>query len=419
MITKSDLKFLLKNGFFHIFSSNVVNKILQFGISIVIVRIISKELFGAWSYANNILSFFLLVNGLGVSSGLLQFSSAAKDKKLKVSYLKYALSIGIIFNVVLSITILVFTFFFDLPIKESVVILRWMAFIPFFVTIFNNFQVFLRSDFKNKEFSLITVFNTFIYFLGILIGGYFFSIKGIVASRYIAFVASIALSLYFMKEYFELFKSTTFPKKNERKIFFRFSIIAMITNSISSILYLIDTFLVGNILKASEIVATYKTATLIPFSLNFIPLSIMTFAYPYFAQNFENKSKIKQYYIKLQKTLLLINSIISLLLITFAPYIIKIVFGEKYLDSLPIFRVLSFGYLIAGTFRIPAGNVLSSIRKIKINLINAIISGSVNIILDILLIKHYGAIGAAYATVSIFIISSLISNVFLYYHLTK
>ena len=81
MITKSDLKFLLKNGFFHIFSSNVVNKILQFGISIVIVRIISKELFGAWSYANNILSFFLLVNGLGVSSGLLQFSSAARDKK--------------------------------------------------------------------------------------------------------------------------------------------------------------------------------------------------------------------------------------------------------------------------------------------------------------------------------------------------
>jgi O-antigen/teichoic acid export membrane protein len=294
-----------------------------------------------------------------------------------------------------------------------------MAFIPFLRIILDIFQVFFRSDFKNKEFSLITIFNTFMFFLGIIIGGYFFSIRGIIASRYIALISSIFFSLFFLKEYFKLFNSTTFPKKNERKLFLRFSIIAVITNSISSILYLIDTFLVGNILKANEIVATYKTATLIPFALNFIPLSIMVFAYPYFAQIFGNKSKIKNYYIKLQKTLLLVNGLISIFLIIFAPFIIKVVFGENYLDSAPIFRVLSFGYFIAGTFRIPAGNVLASIRMIKINLINSIISGSLNVILDIFLIKNYGAIGAAYATVSIFIISSLISNGFLYFYLKK
>jgi len=64
-----DILFLVRNGFFHIFSAIVINKIIQFGISVVIVRVITKEAFGMWSYANNILSFFLLIEGLGVGSG--------------------------------------------------------------------------------------------------------------------------------------------------------------------------------------------------------------------------------------------------------------------------------------------------------------------------------------------------------------
>ncbi len=41
-----DISFLVKNGFFHIFSANAINKIIQFGISVVIVRLITKEAFG-------------------------------------------------------------------------------------------------------------------------------------------------------------------------------------------------------------------------------------------------------------------------------------------------------------------------------------------------------------------------------------
>jgi O-antigen/teichoic acid export membrane protein len=77
------------------------------------------------------------------------------------------------------------------------------------------------------------------------------------------------------------------------------------------------------------------------------------------------------------------------------------------------FRILAFGYLIAGTFRIPAGNILASLGKVKMNLWNAIISGSANIVLDVLLIKAYGAVGAAVATVLVFVISSFVSYLYL------
>lgn len=408
-----DILFLIRNGFFHIFSANVINKIIQFGISVVIVRVITKEAFGMWSYANNILSFFLLIEGLGVVPGLLQFASAAKDKEEKLSYLKYALLVGSLFNTILAIAIFLFTIFFELPIRGSTEILRYLSFLPLITILFNTLQVFLRSDLRNKQFSLVTVINTLAFFFGVLIGGYFFEIAGIIWGRYLSYFISCFIAAWFVKDYYESFLKAKLPSSSNRQEFLKFSIVSMLTNSISSILYLLDTFLIGIFIQSETVVASYKTATLIPFALNFIPASVMTFAYPYFAKNKDNKEVVKKYFLKMQRYLFLLNLVISVLLITFAPFIIKVVFGEEYLDSLMPFRILSLGYLIAATFRIPAGNVIASLRKVKVNFYNSIVSGSANVVLDIILIKRYGSNGAAIATVLIFIISSIISNIYL------
>lgn len=417
MNKKESFNFLIKNGFFHIFSANVINKIVQFGISILIVRILSKEAFGSWSYANNILSFFLLAEGLGVSPGILQYSSSAKSMEEKLSYFKYAVRIGTIFNAFVAVIILIFSIFYELPVQGSSKILFYMFLMPLFTILFNTIQSFLRGDLKNKEFSAVTVLNTFTFFFGVLLGGLWFEVKGIVIGRYLSYVVSVILGLWFLRSYFKDFSKVKIPQKEQRKEFFVFSFVSMITNSVSSMLYLLDTFLVGIIIKSDLIVASYKTATLIPFALNFIPLSVMTFAYPYFAKHNEDKKLVKKYFSKMQKYLLIINFSISFFLIVFAPYIIKILFGNDYMDSLVPFRILSLGYFITGSFRIPAGNVIASLRKVKVNFYISVISGISNIILDIVLIKYYGSVGAALATVFIFIISSVIGNIYLYKYL--
>lgn len=408
-----DLLFLVRNGFFHIFSANVINKIIQFGISVIIVRVITKEAFGMWSYANNILSFFLLVEGLGVVPGLLQFASSSKTKEEKLSYLKYALLVGILFNLGLAIVILLFTTFFQLPVRGSTEILRYLFLIPLVHVFFNIFQIFLRSDLRNKQFSLVTVINTLTFFFGVLIGGYLFGILGIVWGRYLSYIISSFIALRFVKDYYKTFVNVKIPNKEQRQDFLKFSIVSMLTNTISQMLYLLDTFLIGIIIQSGTVVASYKTATLIPFALNFIPSSVMTFAYPYFAKHKDDKNLVKNYFLKLQKYLLLLNLVISILLIVFAPFVIRLIFGAEYLDSVLPFRILSFGYLIAGTFRIPAGNIIASLKKVKVNFYNSIISGGANIVLDIILIKNYGSVGAAVATVAVFVISSFVSNIYL------
>ena len=408
-----DLLFLVRNGFFHIFSANVINKIIQFGISVIIVRVITKEAFGMWSYANNILSFFLLVEGLGVVPGLLQFASSSKTKEEKLSYLKYALLVGILFNLGLAIAILLFTTFFQLPVRGSTEILKYLSLIPLVHVFFNILQIFLRSDLRNKQFSLVTIINTLTFFFGVLIGGYLFDILGIVWGRYLSYIISSFIALWFVKDYYKIFVNVKIPNKEQRQDFLKFSIVSMLTNTISQMLYLLDTFLIGIIIQSGTVVASYKTATLIPFALNFIPSSVMTFAYPYFAKHKDDKNLVKNYFLKLQKYLLLFNLVISILLIVFAPFVIRVIFGPEYLDSVLPFRILSFGYLIAGTFRIPAGNIIASLKKVKVNFYNSIISGGANIVLDIILIKNYGSVGAAVATVAVFVVSSFVSNIYL------
>lgn len=404
-----DLSFLIKNGFFHIFSANVINKIIQFGISVVIVRLITKEAFGQWSYANNILSFFLLVDGLGVSSGLLQFASASRSEEERLSYLKYALFIGTAFNSILAIAVLLFSYFFELPVDGSTEILRMLSLIPLITIFFGILQIYLRAELRNKEFSFVTVVNTITFFVGVLIGGYFFQVTGIVWGRYLAYIVSTVVAIWFLRDYYRSFFTVSIPSKENRKQFLEFSVVSMLSNSISQVLYLMDTFLIGIMIHSDLVIASYKTATLIPFALNFIPLSVMTFAYPYFARYKDDKSLIKNYYLKMQRYLFLLNSLISALLIVFAPLVIKILFGPSYLDAVIPFRILSFGYLIAGTFRIPSGNVIASLGKVQVNFYNAVISGVANIVLDIVLIKYYGSVGAAIATVLVFVISSVVS----------
>jgi O-antigen/teichoic acid export membrane protein len=141
----------------------------------------------------------------------------------------------------------------------------------------------------------------------------------------------------------------------------------MFNNGVSFLVYIIDVFLIGVITEDMNVLASYKTATLIPFALTFIPSTIMTFVYPYFANHQNDKNWVRNHYMKLLKYCLGLNLCISLFLIFFSKLIVQICFGKEYLDCVSIFIVLAIGYFFTASLRIPGGNVLASLGKIKVN----------------------------------------------------
>ncbi|WP_338432787.1 oligosaccharide flippase family protein [Clostridium tyrobutyricum] len=132
------IKKALRKGFIQIFSSSFINKVIQFGILMFLTRIIGKNLYGKLSYAQTILNIFLLLEGLGMVSSSLQYCSMQKIEEKKLSYFKYAVKIGSLFNVFIAVAIIVYTSFFTLPVKGSTEILFYFSLIPLMTIFFNE-----------------------------------------------------------------------------------------------------------------------------------------------------------------------------------------------------------------------------------------------------------------------------------------
>ena len=98
-----------------------------------------------------------------------------------------------------------------------------------------------------------------------------------------------------------------------------------------------------------------------------------------------------------------------------APILVKYAYGSQYLDCVPVFRILSVNYFIAATFRTLSAFLLLTQRALKFNLFVAVVSSVVNIFADYFFIKAWGSVGAAYATVLVVLVSSILSTSYLLY----
>jgi O-antigen/teichoic acid export membrane protein len=277
LISVDMLKTLWQKGFYHIFGSAFINKIIQFCASIFLVRILSKELYGIWTYAENILQMFLLLQGIGCVVGLLQYSSAAKDKYEKYKYLKFSLFVGIFSNLLVGIAILFFSLFGKLCIEGSKQVLLLLCIFPLINVLFDIIQMYFRSSFENRKFSALTMVNSVTFLVFSTVGAYIWGIKGIVMGRYTAVALSVIVGFYYLRDVLpSIFKAENLSNK-EKKEFMGYSFVSMISNIFSSLLFLLDVFLIGFLLKDSLLVASYKIATIIPFAMNFLPMTIIVY----------------------------------------------------------------------------------------------------------------------------------------------
>lgn len=416
---KKKIKGLSQKGLFHIFGTSVINKILAFATNILVVNLLSKSDYGLLGYSNNIVNMFLLFSGLGLTNGILQFCSENRSDKEKKGLYRYGFTNGMLINFVIGICIIAFGMYGPIKIQEARIYIIMLCFMPVVQYFFEYISTVLRTKRMNKQFALVQNLNVFMYFVLSMLGAYKFGIVGVIIGRYIAFIITCTLEILILKDIrIEIFNSVKIPRNTKNEIL-KYSFICSASNSISQLLYLLDIFFIGLIIASETSIASYQVATLIPNALLFIPMNLMVFIYPYIAEKRDDRNWVKDKYFKLLKCLGIINILIGIILFVCAPIIINLIWGTDYLDSILPFRILSLSYVISATLRIPAGNILSMIRKVKVNLWISIISGISNIILDIVLIKLWGSVGAAIATILVVIISSSIAVTYLIIYLTK
>lgn len=408
----SKVKMLFKTGFYHIFGSSVINKIIAFMSNVVLVRILTKTEYGIFTYAWNIYSITLIFNGMGIESGVLQVSSEhSGDSEFGDRASNYGIRFGVKFDLILVAVILFIGLFAPLKIEASREILCMLCLLPMSQILFQMTTTYLRAQKRNQEFARLTVLNTALIFVVSVGCAFIFREKGLVLGYYAAYLGSFAVGMRVYQ--IRIFNNSTPLEGEEKKDLLKIAAISMVNSGLSQLMYLLDVFVLGIVDPQETILASYKVATMIPSALAFIPLALVTYLYPYFAEHRGDGDWCLRRYKQILLGLGGLNLVVSVVLFVGAPLIIRLLFGEQYLDAIPVFRILSVNYFFSGTFRILSGNLLVTQRKLKFNLLVAIVSSLTNVVTDYFFIQWWGSIGAALATVLVVFVSSVLSTTYL------
>ena len=404
-------KKLFSTGFFHIFGSNVINKILSFASGILLVRILTKSEYGIYSYANTLMGFFLLVSGFGMASGLLQVGSEQKLEEKRMGLYRYACRFGFLFNLLLAAVIQLVALVIPLPIAGSGKILALMCLYPLATLMRDLKTVFLRTQMRNQEFSYANTVSSASIVLLTCTFSLLFRTEGLVLGQYLACM----LTIWFIRKRsgvrISLEKSGLAAE--EKRDLLGVCAVCVVSNGLSELMYLLDVFILGLAVPDETVIASYKVATTIPTALTFIPLSVITYAYPYFARNRDNRAWMTTNYRHLVLAMGGVNFVIAGGLILIAPWLIGLVFGRVYLDAVLPFQILCASYIFSGTFRIVSGNLLVTQRKLKFNLFMAVFSSAMNTVLNVFMIRVWSSVGAALATFVTALITSILSTAYL------
>ncbi|MFW7402915.1 oligosaccharide flippase family protein [Vagococcus fluvialis] len=416
MIKLNKFNKLKETGFFYIFISNFIVKFLIFSSSILIVRFLSKEEFGLLSYVDNILSFFLIFNGMGVSTSILRYTSLEIAPSEKKQYFKYGLKIGLAFNLILSILFLFIINFFSFPFYGTKLILVILLFQPTLTFLFEYGSMVFRGNFKNKEYAYLSLLYASFLVITLLLFGKYLGLRGIILSRYASITVSLLILIIVLYKYVssnknKIGKSYTSINKKE---FFSYSFFSMLANSFSLILPINEGFIVNNLIADVVVSAQYKTAMQLPMGIQFVSSALLIFLYPYFAKNSNNHKWLFETSKKIELGLFLFFTLFSVLAYFFTPFLVSLFYGENYSEIISLMRIYWIVFSINAGLRSLPGNILSAIGMAKFNTINAFFSMIAHITLCYFFINKFGIYGVPYALMIVYLVSGFISWVYLF-----
>lgn len=403
------LEELKRKGFFQIFNATIVNSMVSFIYGIFIVRLLTKSQYGLFSYAQGIVNFGLLFCSMGLNLGLLQYCTEDRRIEQKYSLSRFALSGGFLTSIATVVILLFYSGIDASGLHGIVQTLVVFSFLPVAYWLKDWIITNLRWQLKNREYAVVmnlhSVLNAVLVILGAFIGGITTAIIGI----YVAYIVSIGVGLFFLKDCKEEIACAC---KVERELipgFLKYSLTMCVVNAMISVLFSIDTYVIGNVLHDAEEIASYKTASVIPFALNMVPNAVMTFMYPYISRHKYDKKWLKAELKKVYLANALLNTGIGICLMIIAEPLIHTVFGESYSSTVRIFRLLVLSYIISASLRTPSANILGMLKMTK----SAFWISAGTVLLSVFLsynfICRFGIEGAAYGSCVTFSVVGMIS----------
>lgn len=385
---------LIKNAGW-LFSAEVVSKLLAYGLIVLISRTLGPEGLGQYSF------IFYYVGLLGVFSdlgmGFYFMREVARDKSKLGELLPDVLGFKIILTFINFAVIVLITLFLPKPewMKLLIVLagaeamLTWVSLV--FVRIMYAFEV------TKYEAMARTIERSWAFFVGGAVLWYFKGLSPFVVALLVGYTLRELLRIRWGQKFVKgkveiLFRPSVWKELLKKS--YPFWLIGLFT-----LIYYRTDMVMLSLMRGDYETGIYRAAyTLIEVSL-FVPNIVVNTTMPSMARlHKEDRKTLEVLFKKSFQALLLLGLFGTVGYYIFARLGILIVFGGDFLRSIPVLKVLSFAIPFMFLNSLFGSFLNATGRELVFTKITGF-TALLNVALNYILILHYGAIGAAVATV--------------------
>lgn len=384
-----------------IFSGNLLSAFLGFVYTLIAARVLSVNDFGVFSAVTNLVYLIISLTDLGVSSGVIQFVAKLRaegkddeaDKYIKSAFL-IKMGMTLLVGLVICINPLFFAQKFMATDDKTVsywVFISSLAFVfyTFFPYILQAKNKFLKSVVVENSYGLLRLlFTLLFFFLGIA------NLSTLLLSFTLGNLGPLILGFIYIGIGYIFAK----PDLKVYKNLLLFSGWLGLSRVISSVSGRLDVQMLASMSGALE-TGIYSIASRLSIFILILTGSFSTVLAPRLS-SFNDKKKERAYIIKASFALIPIIAGILFWIAIAEPFIV-LLFGEKYITSVPVFRVLAFSAIPFLTTAPAAAAIVYSMKKTFYIGIFAVPQLVMTLLLNYFLIPAYGVFGPAYSLIVI------------------
>ena len=390
---------------FNIALAQVFNTLVLLAVDILFARVLSVDDFGSWKHINLIINFLIPLSILGLAEGFKYY--AAQEKDAVGTHFKNITTLILGITAILFLLVYVGGFQLISNVLNNPRLDEIKFYVPilFFLIIWNRLLWYASiNQGKTRAYlfsTLIGVSALMIYF-AVLTYGYYSSL--IDFDFFIQFLA-IGVSLGFLIRniylYFAFLSEGIFKQKRNLSkgvvsSYFKYGLPLYLTSFIALITLNVDKTVVSYFGGVEAFAVFSIGAREIPL-IGILSASLAQSQFPKIVELIKggNTDKAKLLWLDSTKNVSMILYPLILLFMLFSKPLILLLFGEKYLEGLPIFRA----YLLVLFWRNNYyGAMLSAAGKTIWITTYSAITMVVNIILSAVFYFSFGIVGVVYAT---------------------
>ena len=379
-------------------------KLLKFLFQILLTRVLGARAYGLYSLGNNALGISKTFSQLGLQSGVVRFGSIYQgedDKARLKGTILTSLLFSFLAGLIVAVGLFVFADFlskviFNEPKLEWIIKIFSLS-LPFYTLMIVSAHATRISRRMQYDVGVRLVLHPLVLItfsgLSFLLG---FRLEGVIYGFLLSSIISAAFSIYLLAKLFPDLITGLSPQFEVKKLL-SFSLTVLLTGFSYILIFRIDRIMLGIIGKAEE-VGVYNAAVIMAAQVSVFMGSFNAIFAPIISDLF-NRNKMQQLHNLFKTTTKWIFSLTLPIFLIFSLYSKQImgIFGSEFTGGWVVLISLGLAQFINAAVG-SAGYILRMTGYQKLELVNNLTLGGLNIVLNLLLIPKLGILGAAVAT---------------------